>query len=131
MFWPRDSNYNAWYWAIRNDLLWKASGDEVFNSVAGENWKTVTVKKCQNVVSYDNHNLPIAPVCYNDGNFMIIAFQFLKQVFSIKLYIYIHTCEYTHLRNLFLHAHVYNVANLSFFKNIHTEYDFMFVVTTK
>lgn len=89
--------------------------------VLDENWKTITVKKRNDVASYDNHNLPAAPFCDNEGNPMIITFQIFKQMFSFYKSFYLHP---------YMWMHIYPRNHLSIF--IHsTSKSFMFVVITK
>lgn len=56
--------------AEQSDMIYygRQQGMRFFNNVTAGNWKTITVKKCKNVASYDNHNLSIAPDCGNEGN---------------------------------------------------------------
>ena len=56
--------------AERSDMIFygRQQGVRFFNSVIPGNWKTITVKKCKNVASYDNRNLSVAPDCGNEGN---------------------------------------------------------------
>lgn len=117
MFWPRDSSYRAWCWAIGHDLPWKATGGGGFQQCGSLKLENHYSQKCKNVASYGNHNLPTASVCDNERNPTITAFQFFKKVFSFCKSFYSHSYMWVYIypRNLYIYTYLCITENLSFF----------------
>lgn len=132
MFRPRDSNYRAWCWQSQMWFTMVGNRGWGFSTMWLHKWKTITVKKCKNVASYDNHNLSIAPDCGNEGNSTWKSYYFLvfsKQLFCFCTSFYSYMWIHMYLEiSVSTYTHGYKVANLRLFFVFHfTEHSFFFI----